>query len=195
LFTEGKNMKVTMKKLSEIRPYPNNPRINQQAVAAVAASIQEFGWRQPIVTDETGEIIVGHTRYLAALELRLETVPVHVAEGLTPAQIKGYRIADNKTAELAYWDNDRLAQELAGLEGMDFDLDLLGFEADELTRLLGEELTAGLVDPDDIPMPPDEPITQPGDLWLLGTHRLLCADSGHTEDVVLLPEINITFSR
>src|SRR5215470_10907882 len=120
-------MKVESRRLSEIKAYDKNPRLNDQAVEAVVASIQEFGFRQPIVVDEEGIIVVGHTRYLAALKLGLKKVPVHVAAGLTPAQIKAYRIADNKTADLSDWDYDLLAKELADLQDVDFDLDLVGF--------------------------------------------------------------------
>src|SRR5262249_24773344 len=95
---------------------------------------------------------------------------------------KGYRLADNKTAELAEWDDGQLARELAELKELDFDLDLLGFSTDELAGLL-DELRAGLVDPDDIPAPPDQPTTEPGDLWWLGEHRLLCGDAGNAQDV------------
>ncbi len=176
-------MQVEERDLTTIRPYENNPRINDDAVDAVAASIQAFGFRQPVVVDEDGVIIVGHTRYKAALKLGMKSVPVHVARGLTPAQAKAYRIADNQTANIARWDNDKLPIELAALQGMNFDLSLTGFTADELLRLLGNESTAGLTDPDAIPEPPDEAITQPGDLWLLGRHRLLCGDSSKPEDV------------
>src|SRR5262249_14611956 len=133
-------MHVSMRAIKTIKPYPGNPRRNAQAVAAVAASIKAFGFRQPIVVDKHGVIVVGSTRYLAALKLGLKTVPVHVATGLTPAQLKAYRIADNKTAELAEWDYALLVQELAELQKMDFDLDVVGFTADELhvatTRIL-----------------------------------------------------------
>src|SRR5262249_7192815 len=101
-------MKIELRLLSEIKPYPGNPRFNDDAVAAVAASIRAFGFRQPVVVDEAGIIIVGHTRYKAALSLGLRKVPVHVAKGLTPEQIKAYRIADNQTNRLSDWDTDRL---------------------------------------------------------------------------------------
>ena len=129
-------MHVEMRLIISIRPYENNPRLNDAAVDAVAASIKAFGFRQPIVVDEEGVIIVGHTRYKAALKLGLVTVPVHVARGLTPAQIKAYRIADNKTATLSQWDDNLLPLELAELQAMDFDLNLTGFSGDELLRLL-----------------------------------------------------------
>src|SRR5258707_9854742 len=141
-------MQVELRSIDSIRPYENNPRLNDAAVGAVAASIREFGFRQPIVVDEQGVIIVGDTRYKAALKLGLKAVPVHVATDLTPAQIKAYRIADNKTAELADWDHDRLVAELAELEKTAFDLDLLDFTADELQALGHAEASPGLTDPD-----------------------------------------------
>jgi ParB-like chromosome segregation protein Spo0J len=116
------------------------------------------------------------------LKLGLETAPVHVAVGLSKAQLKAYRLADNQTAQLSGWDEDKLAIELMALQEMGFDLDLTGFSADELVRLL-EPPTEALTDPDDIPEPPDEPTTQPGDVWVLGAHRLLCGDSSKPEDV------------
>ena len=176
-------MKIELRKLSEIKPYPGNPRVNDDAVEAVAASIREFGFRQPIVVDTEGVIIVGHTRYKAALKLGLEKAPVHVAKDLTPEQIKAYRIADNKTAELSDWNYDLLPIELAGLQEMNYDLGLLGFDQDELARLLEPGIKDGLCDPDEVPEPPDEAVTKPGDLWLLGEHRLLCGDAGEAEDV------------
>jgi DNA modification methylase len=119
----------------------------------------------------------------AAQKLGLTEVPVHVARGLTPAQAKAYRLADNQTARLSEWDFDRLPLELAELQQMDFDLDLTGFSANELTELLSAGGDEGLTDPDAVPGPPDEAITQPGDLWFLGDHRLLCGDSSKPEDV------------
>jgi ParB-like chromosome segregation protein Spo0J len=176
-------MQVEMRLITSIRPYENNPRVNDEAVDAVAKSIKEFGFRQPIVVDEQAVIIVGHTRYKAALKLGLELVPVHVAVGLTPAQAKAYRIADNQTATLSQWDNERLPLELAELQGLGFDLELTGFSADELLRLIDSGANAGIADPDDVPEPPDEATTKPGDLWLLGKHRLVCGDSSKAEDV------------
>jgi len=176
-------MHVEMRPIESIRPYENNPRDNDAAVDAVATSIQAFGFRQPIVVDEQDVIIVGHTRYKAALKLGLTEVPVHVAVGLSPAQARAYRIADNQTATLSSWDQDRLPLELAELQQLDFDLNLTGFSADELTALLAPAPSEGQCDPDDVPTPPDEPTTRPGDLWLLGRHRLLCGDSSKAEDV------------
>src|SRR5215471_4061596 len=120
-------MQVEMRDIGTIRPYPNNPRHNDRAVAAVAASIREFGFRQPLVVDEEGVIVVGDTRYKAALQLGLKVVPVHVASGLSPARLKAYRIADNRTAELADWNQELLVQELAELQKLDIDLNAIGF--------------------------------------------------------------------
>ncbi|MCK4342675.1 MAG: chromosome partitioning protein ParB [Phycisphaerae bacterium] len=130
-----------------------------------------------------GVIVYGHTRWKAAQKLGLETVPVHVARDLTPEQIRAYRIADNKTAELAEWNLELLPLELAELQGAGIDWSLLGFDQDELAKLLGSDVKQGLTDPDEVPEPPDEPVTQSGDLWILGEHRLLCGDSGSTDDV------------
>jgi DNA modification methylase len=178
-------MKIEMWDIDAVKPYEQNPRINDKALDAVAQSIGTFGFRQPIVVDEEKVIIAGHTRLLAAKKLGLNKVPVHVASGLTPEQVRAYRIADNKLHELADWDYDLLPLELSDLQEMDVDLELLGFSSDELEKILGAGVygNEGLTDPDAVPEPPDEPITQPGDLWILGKHRLLCGDSSKSEDV------------
>ena len=176
-------MKVAIRNIDDITPYESNPRVNDQAVDAVAASLAEFGFRQPIVVDGDGVIIVGHTRWKAAKKLGLAKVPVHVATDLSPEQIKAYRIADNQTATLAEWDFDLLPIELKDLQGADYDLSLLGFGSEELAKLLDGEATEGLTDPDQVPEPPDEAITQPGDIWVLGEHRLMCGDSGSEADL------------
>ncbi len=180
-------MQVELRDLTTIRTFDNNPRHNDQAVDAVATSIREFGFRQPIVVDEQGVIIVGDTRYKAARKLGFKTVPVHTAVGLSPAQARAYRLADNQTATIATWDEDKLVLELMALQQAGFDLDLTGFSADDLTRLL-DATAGGLTDPDDVPEPPAEATTRPGDLWTLGRHRLLCGDSGDTADVDRLLE-------
>ena len=176
-------MLIELRPLEEVKPYKNNPRQNDDAVEAVAASIREFGFRQPIVVDDEGVIVCGHTRFKAAQEMGLEKIPVHVAKDLTPEQIKAYRIADNKTADLAEWDYDLLPIELGKLQACDYDLGLLGFDAEELAKLLDPDVKDGFTDPDEVPEPPDEATTQPGDLWILGEHRLLCGDSGNPENV------------
>src|SRR5256885_10501064 len=123
-------MVVEERPVGSIRPYDNNPRQNDDAVDAVAASIREYGWRQPVVVDEQDVIIVGHTRFKAALKLGLEKIPVHVARGLTPEQARAYRIADNATAALSRWDEDKLPFELMALQKANFDLSLTGFPED-----------------------------------------------------------------
>ncbi|QDU28512.1 Modification methylase RsrI [Anatilimnocola aggregata] len=176
-------MQIEQWSIDRVKPYPNNPRVNTDAVAAVAASLKEYGWRQPIVVDQHGVIIVGHTRWKAAKKLGYTEVPVHTATDLTPAQIKAYRIADNQTANIAEWDKQLLPIELADLQEMDYDLTLLGFDQDELQKLMGIEIAEGQCDPDNVPAPPDEAVTKPGDLWILGNHRLLCGDSSKPEQL------------
>jgi ParB-like chromosome segregation protein Spo0J len=131
-------MKVEQWEIDRIKPYPGNPRRNDKAVEAVAASIREFGFRQPIVVDSGGVIVVGHTRYKAALKLGLATVPVHVAADLSPQQARVYRLADNRTAETAEWDVELLPIELGELRGDGVDLKLLGFTDKELAEYLKE---------------------------------------------------------
>lgn len=176
-------MKVEQRKLDDIKPYERNPRDNDAAVDAVAASIKQFGFRQPIVVDGDGVIVCGHTRWKAAQKLGLDKAPVHVAKDLTPEQIRAYRIADNKTSELGEWDMELLAVELAELKDVGIDWSLLGFDGDELASLLDPGIKQGLCDPDEVPAPPDEATTQRGDIWLLGDHRLMCGDSASPEDV------------
>jgi DNA modification methylase len=180
---EFQKMNVELRSISEVRPYESNPRINDDAVDTVVESIRQFGWRVPIVVNTDGVIICGHTRHKAAQKLGLDRVPVHVAMDLTPEQVRAFRITDNQSATLSSWDFDLLPIELTALKDANYDLALLGFDPDELTRILNPDVTDGLTDPDDVPLPPDAAITQPGDLWLLGSHRLLCGDSSKVEDV------------
>lgn len=176
-------MKIELRPLAEIKPYDQNPRNNDAAVEHVARSIQSYGFRQPIVVDAGGVIVVGHTRWKAAQRLNLDSVPVHVAHDLTPEQARAYRIADNQLNTLSTWDTDLLPLELAELKALNIDLEGLGFSADELNELLAPKGNDGLVDPDLVPEPPDNPVTKKGDLWILGNHRLLCGDSASAEDV------------
>ena len=170
-------MKVELIDIGRVVPYARNPRRNENAIAKVAASIKEYGFRQPIVVDEELVIIAGHTRLQAAQTLALKKVPVHVATGLTPAQIKAYRLADNRTHEDAEWDEELLAIELGELNDLGFDLDLTGFDAIELEELLDGAAMDGLTEDDAIPEAPEVPISQEGDIWLLGDHKLICGDS------------------
>jgi ParB-like chromosome segregation protein Spo0J len=161
-------MKVELRDINLVTPYAGNPRINDNAVDAVVESLKEFGFRQPIVVDREGIVVVGHTRLKAAQKLGLKKVPVHVATDLTEAQVRAYRLADNKTAEIADWNYELLPVELKELQNLDFNLDLLGFSEEELSDLLAEPTEEGLTDEDAVPEPPKEAVTKPGDLYILG---------------------------
>jgi hypothetical protein len=178
-------MDVKWPPILKVIAYARNARkIPQQAVDKVAASIKEFGWRQPIVVDRDGVIICGHTRLLAAQKLGLIEVPVDVAN-LTPAQVRAYRLLDNRSHEETTWDPHLLGLELLDLKGMGIDLDLTGFSTDEIDELLAnaEGGTNGLTDEDAVPEVPEQATTRPGDLWILGSHRLLCGDATVRGDV------------
>jgi len=177
-------MKIEYRPLNKILPYARNARkIPQAAIDKVAASIHEYKWRQPIVVDKDGVIVVGQVRYLAAQKLGLDQVPVHVAENLTPAQLRGYRLMDNRSHEETHWDEELLSIELGELKDLDFDLGLTGFsglEADDLLAGLGEQRD------DEVPPLPTEAVSRIGDQWILGPHRLLCGDSTDADAVRLL---------
>lgn len=145
-------MKIENRAIHSIRPYERNPRRNDPAVTAVAASLREFGFRQPIVVDAAGVIITGHTTYRAAKKLGLQHVPVHVAADLTPEQAQAYRLADNKTAELAEWDDAKLTQEILGLAGQGLNLAEFGFSAPEAAEAdAGPDAPGACGDGDDKP--------------------------------------------
>ncbi|MBR0648732.1 site-specific DNA-methyltransferase [Roseomonas terrae] len=161
---------------ADLIPYARNARAHSDdQVAQIAASIREFGFTNPVLTDGANGIIAGHGRVLAARKLGLAEVPVIELAHLTAAQRRAYVLADNKLALNAGWDEDLLRLELAELQDLGFDLQLTGFDADEIAGFLAEP-TTGLTDPDDIPPLPEMPVTQPGDVWLLGRHRLTCGD-------------------
>jgi DNA modification methylase len=164
-------------------PYARNARTHSDdQVAQIAASIREFGFTDPVLTDGDNNIIAGHGRVLAARKLGLDEVPVIELAHLSPAQRKAYILADNKLALNAGWDADLLRLELAELQDLGFDLGLTGFDADEIAGFLAEP-TSGLTDADDIPPLPETPVTRLGDVWLLGRHRLACGDC--TDPVVV----------
>ena len=165
--------KIEIRKIDEIIPYINNPRHNKEAVDLVAASISEFGFKNPIILDSKNVIVAGHTRFAAAKKLGLKEVPCIMADDLTEQQIKAFRLADNKVAEAATWDMDLLKIELDGIT--DIDMSNLGF--DDIS--LGDETTEGHsgVSEDDVPEKPDEPNTKVGDIYQLGKHKLICGDS------------------
>ena len=157
--------------------YARNPRKNDHAVDKVAAAIREFGFRVPICAKSDGTVVDGHLRLKAAKKLGLTEVPVVLADDMSEAQIKAFRLSVNKVAELAQWDTELLALEFTELEDMGFDLSLTGFEADEIGALFPEETKEGLTDEDAVPEVPEQPVTFEGDVWLLGRHRLMCGDS------------------
>lgn len=165
-------------KLDELIPYANNSRTHSdEQVAQIAASIREFGWTNPVLIDANGTIVAGHGRVMAARKLNIDSVPCIRLGHLSQAQVRAYVIADNKLALNAGWDEKMLAAELEILKEEDFDIGLTGFTDEELTALLETEVIEGNTDPDEVPEPPVEPITRPGDVWILGKHRLMCGDS------------------
>jgi DNA modification methylase len=179
------DLQVRMWPIDRPIPYARNSRkIPERAVDKVAASIKEFGWRQAIVVDKDGVIICGHTRLLAAKKLGLLQVPVHVADNLTPAQVKAYRLMDNRSHEDTDWDLDLLGPELEDLAGLDFDLKLTGFDQHEIDRLLVDSELEDRAN--EAPPLPDNPVTRLGDLWLCGKHRILCGDATSPDAVARL---------
>lgn len=178
---------VEMREVESLIPYARNSRTHSDAqVAQIAASIKEFGWTNPILVDEEGGIVAGHGRVLAARKLNQGQVPCIVLSGLTEAQKRAYVIADNKLAMNAGWDNELLRVEIDELRGLDFDLDLLGFSQEELDALVPEVINPGLTDEDDAPALAPDAITKPGDIWVMGKHRLMCGDSTSIDAVDLL---------
>lgn len=172
-------MKIQDLDINEIIPYANNPRNNAAAIDAVAASIREFGFKVPVVIDRNNILITGHTRLEAAKKLGITKIPAIRAADLTDAQVKAFRLADNKVSEIATWDDKALAAELQALDDMDFDMSDFGFADDEL-----REDIENLEDPE-VPEEPD-PVTQPGEIYQLGRHRLMCGDSTKPEDIKAL---------
>lgn len=173
-------MKVENWDIEKVKPYANNPRKNDDAVEATANSIKEFGWQQPIVVDKDGVIIVGHTRLKAAQKLGMDNVPVVVANQLTGEQVKAYRLADNKSGELAEWDFGLLDDELTGID--DLDMSEFGFTDAELEASLGDD-DAEAQDDEFDEEPPEKPTSKLGDVYQLGRHRLMCGDSTDVEAV------------
>lgn len=175
--------------LDRLLPYAANARTHpDEQVAQIAGSIAEFGFNVPCLVDERGVLVAGHGRLLAAQRLGLSQVPVIRLDHLTDAQARAYRIADNQIALNSGWDDALLSAEVARLKEDGVDLELLGFPEDELDRLLagldGEK--GGSEDEDVVPEPPETPISRPGDLWILGRHRLLCGDATRAADVARL---------
>jgi DNA modification methylase len=164
-------------------PFARNARTHSDTqVSQIASSIREWGWTNPVLVAEDGTIIAGHGRVLAARQLRIKDVPVMIASEWTDAQKRAYAIADNKLTLNGGWDEELLGLELEELEVLGFDLDLIGFTEAERVALAAQ-LVEGLTDPDDVPDLPTEPVARPGDIWVLGHHRLLCGDSTSQADV------------
>jgi site-specific DNA-methyltransferase (adenine-specific) len=182
-FLRRETVKIVDKPIEWLRPYENNPRNNEQAVESVANSIKEFGFKVPIVATIDGEIVNGHTRFKAAKFLKLKTVPVLIADDLTEEQIKAFRLADNKTGELADWDIELLYSELDDLTG--FDMTMFGFEdidfsLDDFEEVEKEEGEEADTDSE------EKPKVEYGDIYQLGRHRLMCGDSTSAEDMARL---------
>ncbi|MBZ5609774.1 MAG: site-specific DNA-methyltransferase [Acidobacteriia bacterium] len=174
--------------IEKLIPFARNPRTHSDAqVAQIAASIAAFGFNNPILVDTKAGILAGHGRLLSARKLQLQEVPVIVLDHLSEQQKRAYIIADNQLALNAGWDEDLLRQELATLQNEDFNLDLIGFEDQELARLLAAQDAAdGLTDEDAIPELPQTPVSIAGDLWILGNHKLLVGDATNHADVAKL---------
>jgi site-specific DNA-methyltransferase (adenine-specific) len=166
-------------KIEKLKPYKNNPRNNDTAVNAVAASIKEFGFKVPIIIDKNSEIVAGHTRDKAAKQLGLTEVPCIIADDLTPEQVKAFRLADNKTGELAGWNIDLLNIEMKDIE---IDMGQFGFElSDTPPETYEDEYDADEILGNDQPA-----IRKPGEIWQLGRHRLFCGDNTDIEGITKL---------
>jgi DNA modification methylase len=177
--------RIERRAIASLIPYARNARTHSDSqVAQIAASMKEWGWTNPVLVDETGMIIAGHGRVMAARKLGITEAPVMVAEGWTEAQKQAYVLADNQLAQNAGWDADMLRNELADLDGQGFNLDLLGFS--DIDALLAAKGNEGLTDPDAVPETPVNPVTVLGDTWLLGKHRIRCGDSTSATDVEAL---------
>jgi DNA modification methylase len=170
--------------IEQLKPYANNPRLHSEAdLGKLAASILKWGWTMPVLVDELGVPLAGEGRIGAAARLGLKSIPVVVAKGWSEEEKRAYRLADNQLAARASWDPDLLRDELRALDFADFDLGLIGFDPEQLETILAGLGTSGLTDPDSIPEIPNQPVTRPGDLWLMGDHRVGCGDSTNAADV------------
>lgn len=173
---DNETLKIIYKDVEELTPYADNPRKNDKAVDQVAESIRAVGFRNPIILDKDNVIIAGHTRLKAARKIGLKKVPCIMADDLSPEQVRLYRLADNKTAEAAEWDDDKLAAELEALYNAGIDMTLYGFEPMQVE-------VGNVVDDDYEPEPPEDPRCQRGQLWAMGRHRLMIGDSTSAEDL------------
>lgn len=179
-------MQVAMVKTSDVKPYSKNPRKNEKAVEKVVSSIREFGFLQPIVVDENGVVIVGHTRLKAALKMNMAEIPVVCARGLTPQQAKAYRLADNKTNEFAEWDLGLLAGEFADLKMLGYDMSLTAFSPDEMNALTEIQVEEDGFNVDEAVKNIVVPKTKVGDIILCGSHKIVCGDCTNSAHMNLL---------
>ena len=163
--TENK-LSIVYWPIGKLKPYERNPRKNEHAVDQMCASIREFGFTIPVLARSSGEVVDGHLRLKAGLKLKLETVPVIVCDGWTDAQVKAFRLLVNRSVNWAEWDQEALALEFAELKAMNFDLALTGFEVGEIDAFT---VDAAVTEAEEAtPEAPVNPVTRPGDLWLLG---------------------------
>jgi DNA modification methylase len=179
-------LKLEQWPIDRLVEYARNPRRNDAVIDRMCGAIKEFGFRIPVVARSDGLVVDGHLRLKAARRLGLAIVPVVLADELTEAQIKAFRLLANQSANWAEWDEELLRLEFQDLESLNFDLDLTGFDAEEIERLLAggdAEQQTGLTDEDAVPEAEDDPVTRLGDLWLLGDHRVLCGDATNLADV------------
>ncbi len=201
-----RDLTIRMRPIETLIPYARNARTHSDhQVAQIAASIREFGWTNPVLVDGDNGIIAGHGRVLAAYKLSLKDVPCIEIKDMTEAQKRAYIIADNKLAENAGWDNELLTLELGELKTDGFDLDLIGFDAEDLGKLLEPDAKVGLIDEDDAPDIAEVSVSRPGDLWVCGDHRVMCGDStsiidveqlvdGYKVDLIITdPPYNVTY--
>lgn len=175
-------MQIEYWDIEKLIPYARNPRKNDDAVPKMAGLIREFGFKVPVIIRSTGDVIDGHLRLKAAWSLGMTQIPVVIADEWTDAQVRAFRLAVNRSAEWAEWDDELLKLELDDLKLEDFDLDLIGFE----DVALDDGGAEGLTDPDEVPEMQEKPVTRQGDIWLLGKHRLMCGDSTDAGSVALL---------
>ena len=180
-------MEIVSRSISALTAYENNSRTHPEAqIGQIAASIKEFGFTNPVLIDEADGVIAGHGRLLAAKALGHAEVPCIVLAGLSDVQKRAYVIADNKLALNAGWDDSLLRSELFELSELGFDMELIGFTQDEIDALTPEQIPEGLTDEDAVPEVPADPISKPGDVWVLGKHRVMCGDSTSIDAVEAL---------
>lgn len=186
-------MEIVKRKTSDLIPYINNSRTHdEEQILQITASIKEFGFTNPILIDPENGVIAGHCRLMASKKLSMEEVPCIVLDNLTETQRKAYVIADNSLAINAGWNDELLKLEIENLKELDFDIDLLGFDDEDLNDIFeaGTETSEGLTDPDDAPEIQETTVSIQGDVWIMGNHRLMCGDSTDEEKVIKLLDNN-----